>query len=144
MTAAPGRATPSASLAAAASAAREDDGRRERSPRRSRPRQAASATRRGEPRTACDSGLLSRRERAEVAVHLGLVLGRRLVVDAGGQAVARVLLLQPLREARFDLVERGGELFRQLLPAGEVLLETFGARRRQRHPLAFEGAAGAA
>src|SRR5437868_14430027 len=72
------------------------------------------------------------RERLEVAVHLLLVGGGRLVVDAGGETILRRLVVQLLRQRRFRCVERGGGLTLQLLPLREVLLPALGAGRGQR------------
>src|SRR6187549_3283256 len=74
--------------------------------------------------------LLLRRERLEVAVHLLLVCGGGLVVDAGGETILRRLLIQLLRQRRLGGVERGGGLALQLLPLCEVLLPALGAGRR--------------
>src|SRR6185503_10334834 len=68
--------------------------------------------------------------RLEVAVDLFLVAGRRVVVGAGRQAILDLLLLDLLRQRRLDVVERLRRLPPHFLPLGEILLEGFGAWRR--------------
>src|SRR5690349_20828881 len=81
----------------------------------------------------------------EIAVDLFLVLGRSLVVDAGSEAVLRLFRLDLLAERRFGALERLRRLPPQVLPSRVVLLEGFGAGRRQRHAaLVFEREARAA
>src|SRR5262245_23229220 len=85
------------------------------------------------------SGRFFCRERFEVAVDLLLIIGRRLVLGAGGQPVARLARLQLLRERRFGAFEGFSHLLAQRLPPGKVLLEGLGAWRGQHHALPFEG-----
>src|SRR5262249_8154525 len=73
-----------------------------------------------------------------------LILRRRLVVGAGGEALLRLFGLQLLRDRRLRRLERDGGLALERIPLREVLLERFGAGRGGRHPLPFEREAGAA
>src|SRR5919204_6132873 len=88
--------------------------------------------------------LLLLRNRFEVAIHLFLILRRRLVVCAGRKSILCLLLLQLLGQRRLDVLERLRRLTTKVFPFREVLLERFGAWRRQRHALSFEREAGAA
>src|SRR5207247_1097486 len=80
----------------------------------------------------------------EVGIDLFAVLGRRFVVGAGREAIARLFGLQLFRERRLGLLERRSHLPLEIFPAREVLLERLGAWRRHRHPAPLEREAGAA
>src|SRR5262249_15913746 len=88
--------------------------------------------------------LLLPRDSFEVAIHLFLIFGRRPVVCACRESILRLLLLELLRQRRLDVLECLRRLTTEIFPASEILLERFGARSREGHPLPLEREAGAA
>src|SRR5262245_59737333 len=92
----------------------------------------------------CILGFFLSCERLEMRVDLLPVFGRRLVVGAVGQAIARLLGLQLPGNRLLGVLERGGQLTLHLLPAREVLLERLGSRSGHRHPASFEREPGTA
>ena len=72
---------------------------------------------------------LRRCERSEVRVHRLFVFVRRTVGRARLQSLARSALEQRLRQRGFEPFETERDVLVQALPAREVLLEGFGARR---------------
>src|SRR6266851_2820985 len=102
----------------------------QRPPRAGRPATTAGGTQRSRSLLCGD--------RFEVGVSLLLIFRRGLILNACRKTILRLLRLQPLRERRFRTIECVGRLTSQLVPFREILLERFGARCRQCHPLPFK------
>src|SRR5256885_1916057 len=84
------------------------------------------------------------RDGLEVAVHLFLIFSRSPVVGAGGETFLRLLRLNLFAQRGLDVLECLRRLTPHLFPLRVVLLEGFGARSRERHPLSLERESAAA